>query len=83
MSIPEAFRRSSDWFLALLWSFAGAAWTGAIDALDDIQNYDWPPDWQHVKKIAATSALLGMLAFLRKQRALYQKPPDGQTRGVQ
>lgn len=76
ISLSEAFKRSSDYLLALLWSFVGAAGTGAIDALDDIQNYEWPPDWQHMKKVAATGALLGVVAFLRKQRALYAEPPS-------
>ena len=82
ISLSEAFKRSSDYLLALLWSFVGAAGTGAIDALDDIQNYEWPPDWQHLKKVATTGALLGAVAFVRKQRALYQKPPDDETKGV-
>lgn len=69
--------RDSMWtFLqGLVWAAVGGIASAGLDAADDLKNYSIGLDWPHMQRVAAYGAVLGIVGFIRKHKALLEDPP--------
>ena len=78
-NVPSAARfvlkRMAASMMGLVWAAAGGGGAALVDVLDGAVNYEGPIDWQHVKKLALIGAALGVVGWVRQQKALYTLPP--------
>ncbi len=58
-----------------IWTIGCALAPTGVIILDWVRRWDDPPDWTMIAHMSATSCIFGLIAYVRKHKALLQEPP--------
>jgi len=65
---------------AAVWAAVGGGVGVVADALDDLNTYQGPLDWAHLRKVFIAGAIMGFIGWIRKEKALATPvPPTPQS----